>query len=80
VEGYIYLLSSHTKIVISDLDGTVTKSDVMGQLMMNMGLDYTHGGICELYNNIVQNGYLVMYLSSRSIVQYEDTRNYLSRI
>ena len=30
VEGSIYLYDSSDKVVISDIDGTITKSDVLG--------------------------------------------------
>jgi phosphatidate phosphatase LPIN len=38
-----------TKIVISDIDGTVTKSDVGGHVMPRFGKDWSHESICELY-------------------------------
>jgi phosphatidate phosphatase PAH1 len=33
-------------VIISDIDGTITRSDVMGQLKTN----YIHKGVCLLYN------------------------------
>lgn len=37
--GKIYLWDSNSKIVISDVDGTITKSDVLGQILPIVGKD-----------------------------------------
>lgn len=55
----MYYLPWRTKIVISDIDGTITKSDVLGHLLPAMGLDWSHPGIAQLLTNIRQNNYLV---------------------
>jgi phosphatidate phosphatase LPIN len=50
VTGSIYLWDSNEKIVISDVDGTVTKSDTLGHLLPRLGLsDWAHDGIAKLY-------------------------------
>ena len=60
----LYLWSSDSKIVISDIDGTITRSDVLGQLMPMIGKDWRHKGITELYTNIFRNGYKIVYLTA----------------
>lgn len=77
VEGRIFLWSSQSKLVISDVDGTVTKSDVLGHLFTFIGRDWTHPGICSLYNKVARNGYHFVYLTARSVSQIEATRNFL---
>ena len=54
---------------MSDLDGTVTRSDVLGHMLPRVGLDWSHGGIAKLYANVERQGYKLIYLSSRSIAQ-----------
>lgn len=77
VESSIYLWSSDTKIVVSDIDGTVTKSDVWGHILPMIGKDWTHAGICSLYTKVAKNGYEFVYLTARSMSQQEQTRKFL---
>jgi hypothetical protein len=45
----IYLLSPNAKLVISDVDGTITKSDVLGQMLPRVGVDWSHLGVTALH-------------------------------
>ncbi|KAK5113933.1 hypothetical protein LTR62_003056 [Meristemomyces frigidus] len=67
-------------IVISDIDGTITKSDVLGQVLNSIGRDWTHQGVAKLYTEIAANGYNFMYLTSRSVGQADTTRAYLDGV
>ncbi|GLI58652.1 hypothetical protein VaNZ11_000393 [Volvox africanus] len=80
LRAYVYFLPWRTRIVISDIDGTITKSDVLGHLLPAMGLDWSHPGIAKLLTNIRQNNYLIMYLSSRSIGQANITRDFINTL
>ncbi|KAI5302435.1 hypothetical protein KEM56_000699 [Ascosphaera pollenicola] len=55
--AYMYLWSYKTPIVISDIDGTITKSDALGHVLNMIGRDWTHLGVAKLYTDIVNNGY-----------------------
>ncbi|MFS7972684.1 putative phosphatidate phosphatase [Helianthus anomalus] len=77
VDARIYLWSWDTRIVISDVDGTITKSDVLGQFMPLVGRDWSHIGVTHLFSAIVENGYQMLYLSARSISQASITRQFL---
>ncbi len=77
VTGYIYMWNHDSKIVISDVDGTITKSDALGHILPIFGRDWSHIGIARLYTNIQKNGYEVMYLTARSIIQAGATKNYI---
>lgn len=44
IHGKIFCWNYDCKIVVSDVDGTITKSDVWGILYTRMGRDYTHEG------------------------------------
>jgi phosphatidate phosphatase LPIN len=54
-------------IVISDIDGTITKSDALGHVLNMIGRDWTHRGVAKLYTDIVNNGYNIFYLTSRYV-------------
>ena len=58
----MYLWNGNTPIVISDIDGTITKSDALGHVLNMIGRDWTHAGVAKLYTDIVNNGYNIMYL------------------
>ncbi|RHZ60480.1 hypothetical protein CDV55_101254 [Aspergillus turcosus] len=73
----MYLWNSTTPIVISDIDGTITKSDALGHVLNMIGRDWTHAGVAKLYTDIVNNGYNIMYLTSRSVGQADTTRTYI---
>ncbi|KAK4503441.1 hypothetical protein PRZ48_004356 [Zasmidium cellare] len=67
-------------IVISDIDGTITKSDVLGHVLNTIGRDWTHQGVAKLYTEISSNGYNFLYLTSRSVGQADTTRAYLNGV
>ncbi|KAG7237864.1 hypothetical protein INR49_031758 [Caranx melampygus] len=50
--GTIYLWSWDDKIVISDIDGTITRSDTLGHILPTLGKDWTHQGIARLYHRV----------------------------
>ncbi|CDS01254.1 hypothetical protein [Sporisorium scitamineum] len=76
----IFLWESNHKIVVSDIDGTITKSDALGHVFTMIGRDWTHIGVAKLYTDIARNGYRIMYLTSRAIGQADSTRDYLKGI
>jgi phosphatidate phosphatase LPIN len=76
----IFLWNHDAKIVISDVDGTITKSDVLGHVFTMVGKDWTHAGVANYYTNIAKNGYHFLYLTSRAIGQANYTREYLAGV
>ncbi|ORX70665.1 LNS2-domain-containing protein [Linderina pennispora] len=66
-EAKIFFYGSDTHIVISDIDGTITK-------------DWTHAGVAKLYTDIACNGYEILYLTSRAIGQAAGTRLFLDSV
>uniref|UniRef100_A0A7N6A7S0 phosphatidate phosphatase n=1 Tax=Anabas testudineus TaxID=64144 RepID=A0A7N6A7S0_ANATE len=76
-EGTIYLWNFDDKVIISDIDGTITKSDVFGQILPQLGKDWTHQGIAKLYHSVAENGYKFLYCSARAIGMADMTRGYL---
>ena len=85
VDGYsissnIYLWNYTDKIVISDFDGTITRSDVIGQIGVYFGIDWTHKYIAKLYSHIVNNGYRMLYVTARTMYMQSSTKNSLNNI
>ncbi|XP_061642097.1 zgc:123305 isoform X2 [Phyllopteryx taeniolatus] len=76
-EAAIYLWNWDDRIIISDIDGTITKSDALGHILPQFGKDWTHKDIAKLYHKIHQNGYKFLYCSARAIGMSAITKNYL---
>lgn len=79
-QAYMFLWRHDVPIVISDIDGTITKSDALGHILNMIGRDWTHIGVAKLYTEIVANGYNIMYLTSRAVGQADTTRAYLQGV
>uniref|UniRef100_H3C4S5 phosphatidate phosphatase n=1 Tax=Tetraodon nigroviridis TaxID=99883 RepID=H3C4S5_TETNG len=76
-EGTIYLWNWDDKVIISDIDGTITKSDLFGHILPHLGKDWTHQGIAKLYHSVHENDYKFLYCSARAIGMADMTRGYL---
>ncbi|KAI8605126.1 Lipin/Ned1/Smp2-domain-containing protein [Dissophora ornata] len=76
----LFLWEHDYQVVISDIDGTITKSDALGHIFTMAGKDWTHTGVAKLYTDIVNNGYHILYLTSRAIGQADYTRKYLKNV
>lgn len=77
---HIYKWKYNDKIVISDIDGTITKSDVLGHVLPIIGRDWAQSGVAKLFTEIDRNGYKIIYLSARAIGQASVTKDYLESI
>lgn len=80
VTSKLFVWRWNMPIVISDIDGTITKSDALGHVMTMFGKDWTHIGVAKLFSEISKNGYNIMYLTARSTGQADSTRSYLRSI
>lgn len=78
--SHIYLWNYDDKIVISDIDGTITKSDVLGQILPIIGRDWSQSGVAQLFTRLSNNGYKLLYLSARAIGQARITKDLLKSI
>ena len=76
----LYFWDSNTKVVLSDIDGTITKSDLLGHVMIPLGRDWSHVGVTKLFTKIKENGYEIVYLTSRPIGQSRQTKSYLTTL
>nr|VDD08420.1 unnamed protein product [Brassica oleracea] len=77
VDARIYLWKWDARIVVSDVDGTITRSDVLGQFMPLVGIDWSQTGVTHLFSAVKENGYQLMFLSARAISQASVTRQFL---
>eukprot|EP00092_Neocalanus_flemingeri_P012732 GFUD01013719.1.p1 GENE.GFUD01013719.1~~GFUD01013719.1.p1 ORF type:complete len:341 (-),score=57.40 GFUD01013719.1:3-1025(-) len=74
----IHLMNNTAKLVVSDIDGTVTRSNIRGMILPALGLsDWKHDGVVELYRKIANQGYQIVYLTNRAIGQSDMTREYI---
>lgn len=80
LECNIFYWDNNIKIVVTDIDGTITKSDVLGHIFTVFGKDWAHPGVTSLFSNIKANGYEIIYLTSRSIGISTRTKQYLSNL
>lgn len=80
VSAWIYLWDSTTRIVVSDIDGTITRSNLLGHVLPKVNRDWSQKDICQLFTKVHGRGYEVLYLTSRAIGQSDSTRNYLSTL
>ncbi|KXJ27671.1 phosphatidate phosphatase LPIN3 [Exaiptasia diaphana] len=79
-QATIYLWNYDDRIVISDIDGTITKSDVLGQILPVVGQAWAQSGVAHFFSSIEKNGYKLLYLSARAIGQAQITRDYLKSV
>ena len=73
----IHLLNQGNRLVLTDVDGTITTSNVGGFIGGQMGFNVHHDGVIELFDKLGKNGYTLIYLSARPMAFNEETREYL---
>jgi phosphatidate phosphatase LPIN len=76
----IYMWDHKDKIIISDIDGTVTKSTVRGVIYPLFGIKWHYRGIKKLYYKLISDGYKIIYLTAKPLDLKEQTRNYFNEI
>lgn len=77
LEAEIYLYSDMDKLLVSDVDGTLTRNDIGGLYNNYMGANYLHDGYHELITGISNNGYKVVWMTMRSLPMYEFSKRYI---
>ena len=73
----VYFWRSSDRVVLSDVDGTITKSDVGGHIWTKMGFEFVQKDIVEILERVNGNGHRLIYLTARGIGQCAATRKYL---
>lgn len=77
---FYYPYQQQYRILISDVDGTITRSDILGHLMPFIYHDWSQIGIAEFFAKLRERGYIIMYLSSRNVDLSSYTLNYLQSV
>lgn len=77
LEATIYCVDWESKLVVSDIDGTITRSDMRGHIFSALGRDWSQVGVAKLYGELYSLGYHFVYLTSRSIEAAQGTRRYI---
>ena len=65
IEFNVFLYNDSAKIVLTDIDGTITESDLKGHISSFLGLTNQHRGVVELLDRVDGRGYSVVYLTAR---------------
>merc|ERR1712032_968868 len=73
----VFLFNSTDKLITSDVDGTITKSDIKGHVLPKLGINAHHTGVVELFHKLHQRGYKIIYLTARPCAMDDGTKNYL---
>ena len=53
---------------------------MLGMLFPMFGKDWSHKGVTHLFTDIMNNGYKMLYLTSRSLGQSQMTKDYLKGV
>ena len=77
---FYYPFKPFKRIIISDIDGTITRSDLLGHIMPFLNRDWEHDGIAKFFQNLYKRNYIIVYLTARNIGQSFKTLNYLKSI
>lgn len=77
---FYYPYQQQYRILISDVDGTITRSDILGHVMPFIYQDWSQIGIAEFYAKLRERGYIIMYLSSRNVDLSSYTLTYLQSV
>jgi hypothetical protein len=69
----IFLWPSDAKVIVTDVDGPiVTRSNMLANFIPVKSR--YHAGVVELFSNIQQNGYHILYLATKSLTQISSTK------
>ena len=80
LKSNLYFWPHNIKMILWDIDGTVTKSDILGVILPRIGIDWNHDGVIELIDRMSSHGYKIVYLTARAIFQSEATHEFLGSI
>ena len=77
LKAEVYLYTDLEKLLVSDVDGTLTKNDVGGLIHNYRGKEYLHDGYHELINSLDKNGYKIVWMTMRSLPLYDFSKSYI---
>ena len=77
IDFNVFYYDQNSRFVMTDIDGTITESDIKGHVFPIFGFAADHDFVVELYDKVGQNGYNMVYLTARSMSNDISTRSYL---
>jgi len=84
IEAYLWLWDVSDSLIVSDIDGTVTRSDAGGLINGVLGAKlgwkkgHAHEGVCTLYNALLDKLCCrILYLTARPMNLINETRSYI---
>jgi len=79
-DAHIYLWSVHDTVIVSDIDGTVTKSDIRGVISTVVTKKYTHvhDGVCAFFSNLLLHANDATFESVTKSADEDDTHDTLA--
>jgi len=76
----IFFWDTTVKIVVTDIDGTITRSDVRGHLCSKVGVNWHHNSVTDCFQKVFKLGYKVVYITARCLSMEAKTRKYISEL
>lgn len=76
----IFLWNTNTKIVVTDIDGTITRSDMRGHLYNRFGMKWHHNDVANCFSKVYELGYQIVYITARSMTMEGVTRKYIGEL
>jgi len=80
LEFSVFLFNSTDKLVLTDVDGTITQSDIKGHVLPRIGLTAHQAGVVELFHKLYERGYKIIYLTARPCAMDDGTKAYLNKL
>ena len=83
VECFLWVWAHTEKIIVVDIDGTITRSDVRGYIetVYMRYYQYCHKGVVEFFHFLCEKMKCkIMFLTSRPIAHYEATKKLLNSL
>lgn len=79
-DGFIDVVPAGTRVVVSDVDGTLTSSELIEAAgFLTDTIPETHAGAPEAFQALAAKGYRFMYLTARPELLTERTRAFLAQ-
>ena len=75
-----YIDLQQARLVVTDIDGTITTNDGQGFVLPQVGVDAHHEDVIQFFSRVGHNGYQVVYLSARAMALAKNTREYLFEV
>ena len=82
IEAKLFRWKVTDNVVVTDIDGTLTTSDIVGHIktVRMSSYQYAHKGICGFFSSVDTAGLKILYLTARPITWMNETRAFLAKV